>query len=238
MIQRLWKESDTYWLDTTPQKDPTSNEVSERWLKLRSGRLTASNAGTAAGHSMFSTPEQLADQLAGITPKVFSEESKRVMNLGNEREPIARDWYCQTNNVTVEELGLAVPKWNLYLGGSVDGAVVGNDKIIEIKCPEKMYGPLVNHMEKLKYGWKAPQFYHEHIWDSHYDQMQLCMKILGKKYCDYIVYCVDENSCFTETVAFNEKYWNEDLYPKLTHFIENLLKPRLEKQNIKLEIPE
>lgn len=223
-----WIDCGSYWLNNADQR-------SQAWHKNRSGRVTASNFGTAAGYSKFSTPEQLADEIAGIAIKEFSEQSKYVMNYGTVNEPNARDWYEKVKNVKVKEVGLAVPKWNPYIGGSVDG-YIEPDGMIEIKCPLKMYKPLKEHMDKIAKGWKPPKNYREHIWPTHYSQMQGCMKIMNLKYCDYVVYCIPENKVYEERIPFDPEFWDE-LYGKLNHFVEKLLIPRLIQQNISLHIP-
>jgi hypothetical protein len=171
------------------------------------------------------------------------------MDYGTDHEDDARKWYEQTFNVTIEEIGLAVPKFNSHLEASIDGAVftkidIENKKkswetpgMIEIKCPKKMYTPLKEYNLKVAHGWKPPKGYHQHIWSSHYAQMQMGMITLGKEWCDYIVYCIPEQNIFVERVFLDLAYWNMDLYPKITRFIDTRLKPRLDRKGIKIVMP-
>lgn len=221
-----WMDCGTYYLSNAEQRSP-------EWHRTRSGRVTASNFGTCAGNSKFSTPDMLALEISGFKKKEFSENSLRVMDIGTKMEPFARQWYEKTYKVEVKEYGLAVPKWNLYIGGSPDGIISGSDGIIEIKCPEKMYEPLKKRISELS----QTQSDHSHIWSTHYDQMQGCMAILNKTFCDYIVYCEPENQVYLERIPFNVSYWETDLYPKINAFIEQKLKPLLEKKGICVSAP-
>jgi hypothetical protein len=203
--------------------------------------LTASNFGAATGKSLNygkkkgKTPEDVADGITGIRPFEFDAESQRVMEIGRRQEPIARNWYSQSRGVNVREVGLAVPKWFPFIGASLDGEVLeigSNGEIkstgmIEIKCPEKMYAPLIEYTQSMASGWKPPPKYHQHIWKTHYDQMQGCMAICNKHWCDYIVFCEQQNNVFVQRLEFDREYWEKSLYPQLKNFVEQLLIPRL-----------
>ena len=225
-----WLEFPTFWLSTASQRDPV-------WHSQRTYRLTCSNFGSAAGHNMFCSPEELADDLSGIKKKTRDEKALKIMQYGTDMEPFARKWYEEKHKANVVEIGLAIPKWNTRIGGSVDGLVTSSDPqgIVEIKCPMSMYKPLKNYTASLASGWKPPQNYHEHIWTSHYDQMMGCMAIVGAPWCDYLVYCEEEDNAFEQRIPFDQEYWEGDLYPKVKSFIENLLDPRLKQRGIEVK---
>lgn len=168
---------------------------------------------------------ELAMDITNVKPKSFANRGKEVKNHGIITEPEARNWYCTSRNVEVVEVGLAVPKWEPRIGASLDGDVIGTDGIIEIKSPLQMYEPLNIHMRKIKEGWRPPPFYHDHIWDTHYAQMQGGMKITNKKWCDYIVYATDSNLVYVERIPFNEKYWEEVLWPGIQAFLNDYMEP-------------
>lgn len=210
MLSVNWKDCGTYFLNLSPQHSPD-------WFSQRIGRLTASNFAYAIKNSRFKTIEETALIVAGIDAQ-FSESAKAAMAHGTKKEPEARDWYCSTYKVEVEELGLAVPKWDNRIGASVDGNVIGTDGIIEIKCPLKMYGPLMKRTQEVSSGKIFDKYDHSHIWDGHYCQMQGCMAILGKKWCDYIVYATESQNVYVERIPFNEDFWNQELYPGINTF--------------------
>jgi hypothetical protein len=236
-----WLNRDTYWLSTVPQGNTL-------WDGQRKYRLTASNFGIASGHSTkFKTPSQLADEMAGIIKIEIPEENRLLMSYGTKTEPLVRKWYENKFKTTVKEVGLAVWKENPALGCSTDGIVltkpeycpngildthtklVESDLLIEIKSVQKMYGPLKEHTARIENGFIPPRYYHDHIWPSHYDQIQGNLAIMNKKACDYIVYCAQEDNVFRYRVEYNPDYWKYELLPKLLTFVSDELNPRLEK---------
>lgn len=232
-----WMDLGWGWLNKNEQR-------SSGWHQARLGRLTGSNFGTAVGVSDLTTPDELADELAGIKKKERTKEEIEVMDWGTQHEDEARKWYEETMGKRVEEIGLVVPKWNPYLGVSVDGCVMVDGKepwetpgMIEIKCPKTMYDHLTFYTHKCQLGWKPPKNYHNHIIGSHWCQIQGCLGIMGKKWCDYVVYCPINEKTFVEHIKFDRKNWDTFLLPKLQIFIEKKLKPRLKKQGIVIEMP-
>lgn len=216
-----WEDRGTFWLNGSPQG-------SEAWLALRKNLLTGSNVGSALGHSRFSSPLEVALDVSGVKPKAFSEENLRVMSQGTAREPLAREKYMRMKDVHVEEVGLAIPKWEPRLGSSLDGDVIGTEGVIEIKSPDKgIYKPLLDYEKMVAKGWNPPPGYHQHIWDSHYDQMQIGMKVTGKSWCDYVVYSGREERIFVDRVPLNQDYWDEVLAPGIQNFLENVLEPMI-----------
>jgi hypothetical protein len=88
--------------------------------------------------------------------------------------------------------------------------------MLEIKIPKKMYGPLASVRDAISRGESDPRFSSErhvwlgrpnHIWYSHYSQMQMQMAIADRKWCDYVVYAVEEEEIYIERIPFNKAYW-------------------------------
>lgn len=224
---KYWIDRGNYWLNSEPQGSDECNLN----IKLR---LTASNFGAALNKSNFFTPIDLALDITNIVRgrnSTHIDRNKFSTQHGVVTEPKARNWYCRTRNVVVVEVGLAVPKWEPRICALLDGDIKDTDGIIEIKSPLEMYEPLRNHMSKIKTGWKPPPFYHEHIWESHYAQMQGSMKIVGKHWCDYIVFATESNLSYVERVPFNQKYWDETLWPCIQNFLNNIMEPIIFKKN-------
>ena len=222
-----WIERPTYWLSTAPQG-------SEEWLSLRQGILTASDFGAAVGRSKFSTPHEVALDRSGVKKKVFSDHTIAIMKHGSDTEDIARTKYMSIRGVVVDEVGLAIWKENPSLGASLDGDVRPSDHeeesggMLEIKCPYRMYRPLKLRAAGIPLDYPAdPHNYNRrypHIWPTHYAQMQGCMAICNKQWCDYFVYAVEDNMCYLERIPFDPDYWAE-LYEQLSHFLVTELLP-------------
>ena len=170
-----WREHEYYWEHLAPQQ-------SDEWGDAKKFRSTASNGGAMGGRSKFSTPEEKEQIIAGVKEKDFKPKNLLIMEHGNKTEPLARNYYSEKYNCKVIERGLCIPKNSdeMWLGASVDGDVIGTDGIIEIKCPLKMYYPLKIYMEHKSNG----IFYdnYNHIYPTHFAQMQQGMAILRKKW--------------------------------------------------------
>ena len=129
--------------------------------------------------------------------------------------------------------------------------------MIEIKCPEKMYDGILNHLASVQQQYElsstsfykndldsklneiemelmkksaflqtlpSKQFYkkeYSHILESHYCQMQGCMAITEKDWCDYIVYATGDNKVYVERIYRDTLYWNQFLYPRICQFLKD-----------------
>lgn len=195
------------WVDRGYYYEHSAPQGSEDWLKARIGRCNGSDSGSLSGQSRFDTAEQTGKYIAGIESKVFSDQSQEVMKHGHVTEPIARQWYENKYQCKVVERGLCIPKNIDIIGASVDGDILETDGILEIKAPKKMYKPILNYMNMKENGWLPPENYYDHIWNSHLCQMMQGMKVLNKKYCDYVVYSTEDSKIFVQRVHFDPVFW-------------------------------
>lgn len=224
--------SDNCWVDKCHYWEHTASQGSQAWLNSRN-RLTASKFDEATSDNpKFDSQEDIAAYILGTKKPVFTPEATKRMQFGTNNEPRVRDWYIKTYNLKVIETGLAVPKWNLYLGASSDGDVYDENNncigVIEIKCPRKMYGPLLKNSQNANIAIADNSntksiYEHDHIWSSHYAQMQGNMAIKGVSWCDYIVADLYADIVIVERVYFNQEYWSGYLYPRLVQFIDKYL---------------
>jgi putative phage-type endonuclease len=113
------------------------DQGSEEWLKLRLGVATASNFDkiiTSTGKESESLKKyalQLATELMLETPEPSFKND--VMAMGNELESLARDAYQEQSFNVVEQITMFKSDCGNF-GYSPDG-IVGNDGLVEIKCP-------------------------------------------------------------------------------------------------------
>jgi hypothetical protein len=157
----------------------------EEWLKQRLGKITASRFG-----DVLTQPRTKKDKEAGVMSKtaraymleliaeVLTGETRQLegvaLDWGTAHEPEARDEYELYCFAEVEEVGfINFPDMD-RVGGSPDG-FVGNDGLIEIKCP---YNP-VNHVRYLL-GEPIPKQY--------IAQMQGNLMITNRQWCDFVSY--------------------------------------------------
>jgi len=152
---------------------------SEEWKKARLGKVTASRlidvvkkkasgAHTAARESYMT--DLICEKLSGRPREVFVTAP---MRRGVELEPEARNAYSFIKNENVIETGFVLHSSIDDFGASPDG-LVGDDGLLEIKCPNTS-----THIEFLKTG--KPK--EEYIYQMH-GQM-ICT---GRKWCDFVSY--------------------------------------------------
>jgi hypothetical protein len=223
----MWKDYPSYNLSLYPQ-------TSEEWKQLRVGRITMSNISSCTGRSSYkSCYEEVADVICGVK----QIESNSYMEHGVKMEPVIRDWYSDTIEKNIQEVGLAVWKKDPRFGGSLDGEILDEKgetiEGIEIKAPNKMYWKLLEYIEAKKKGYTFYPGYHEHIFNSHYDQMTGNAIITNKKYMHYVVVCSDTQQAFVQRFPVDVELWEKTLYPKACKFYEEYIEPKMKLSDIK-----
>ena len=113
---------------------------SAEWLAARIGRVTASRMSAILAKGRNGQPsatraavmgELIAEYLTGIPIEGYTNSD---MQRGTDLEPEARAAYEVCTGQMVSEVGLVLHPKNERFGASPDG-VVGDDGLLEIKCP-------------------------------------------------------------------------------------------------------
>jgi putative phage-type endonuclease len=149
---------------------------SDEWLQLRLGVATASNFDkiiTTTG-KQSATLEKYALKLATDLMLSSPEPSYKngIMERGNELEPLARQAYQEETFSIVEEITMFKSDCGNF-GYSPDG-LVGEDGLIEIKCPLA-----TTHFQYIIDN-KVPIDY--------WQQLQGGLWVSGRKYIDFVSY--------------------------------------------------
>jgi putative phage-type endonuclease len=148
------------------------------WLKLRAGKVTASRVadviaktktGVSASRAKYAG-ELIAERLTGAPAERYSNAA---MAWGTEMEPEARSAYEYNRVAAVEQVAFVLHPTIGDSGASPDG-LVGDDGLVEIKCPETH-----THIETLL-GQAVPAKY--------VTQMQWQMACTGRAWCDFVSY--------------------------------------------------
>ena len=141
------------------------------WLEVRLGKLTASNAqaiqAKGAGLKTYIF-DKVAEILSGKMEETYINAN---MERGNEHEDLARSSYEMQTGNSVEQVGFVEMDDNV--GASPDG-FVGEDGLIEIKCP--------------KAGKYARFLYDKKIEPKYEWQMQMQMLVTNRKWVDYVLF--------------------------------------------------
>ena len=174
----------------------------DAWFNIRIGKVTASRvadvlAKTKTGYS--TTRDNYMAQLVceRLTGQKGESFTNAAMQHGTETEPLARAAYEARYDVLVDEVGFVSHPTIEMSGASPDG-LVGDDGLIEIKCPNT-----ATHIETLL---------SESVPNKYYTQMQFQIACTGRKYCDFVSF---DNRLPTELQMFVKRVPRDDMYIKL-----------------------
>ena len=174
----------------------------EAWFNIRIGKVTASRvadvlAKTKTGYS--TTRDNYMAQL--VCERLTGQKGENFTNAaiqhGIETEAYARAAYEARYDVLVDEVGFVSHPTIEMSGASPDG-LVGDDGLIEIKCPNT-----ATHIETLL---------SESVPNKYYTQMQFQIACTGRKWCDFVSF---DNRLPTELQMFVKRVPRDDMYIKL-----------------------
>jgi putative phage-type endonuclease len=192
----------------------------DEWFKQRLGKVTASKiadviaktkTGVSASRENYSTQLTL-ERLTGQQAEFYTNAA---MEWGTATEPQARTAYEVYREVLVDEVGFIDHPTIAMSGASPDG-FVGEDGLVEIKCPESktQMDTLLNQKVPTKYM----------------PQMQWQMACTGRKWCDFVSY---DPRMPQNLQIFVQRVERNDLYIKM---LEDEVKTFLEEIEQKVEI--
>lgn len=151
------------------------------WLEARRGVITASRfkdcrdklkSGALSSKAMLYAMDTARERVGGTAPGVFVNAA---MRFGTEQEPLARQAYEVRTGNLVEEAGFICDDEHRF-GASVDG-MADDDGIIEIKTivsSDTLFTAMVSGEVS-----------------AYTDQINGALWLLGRKWCDLILWCPD-----------------------------------------------
>ena len=146
------------------------------WFEQRLGKVTASRvadviAKTKTGYS--ASRDNYAAQLIceRLTNLPTESYTNAAMQWGTETEPKARQAYESHTFTSVVEVAM-IPHPTIEMAGASPDGTIGDDGLIEIKCPNTS-----THIDTLL-SQKVPSKY--------VTQMQWQMACTGRKWCDFV----------------------------------------------------
>lgn len=157
--------------------DPSADQGTDFWHKLRLGVVTASKASCLLSKPTTATyTTYLLENCSEIcTKKNHSTGSAKPMEWGNKYEREAREVYEFKFLTHVKEVPFIYKDKERRFGCSPDGLVVGQDKGVEIKCPYNTK----NHIDFIVNG---------EIKKEYLLQCQFSMWITGFQEWDFVSY--------------------------------------------------
>ena len=147
----------------------------DEWFAARLGKVTASRAADVMTKKGSAARANLSAQLVleRLTNTKGESFSSAAMQWGVDQEPFARAAYEAHSGVWVDTVGFVQHPTIERAGASPDG-LVGQDGLVEIKCPNT-----ATMIDTLLTG-KVPSNYTT--------QMQMQMACTGRAWCDYAVF--------------------------------------------------
>ncbi len=159
-----------------------SRDIEQRsaeWFHLRAGSFTASRCSDLMARTKSGPSASRGNLIAllaveRLTGQPVETYRNAAMERGTELEAEARDAYSFAHGVAVGEVGYVPHPTIPNCGCSPDG-LIGNDGLLEVKCPASM----AKHLEALRSGSHAV----EYRW-----QLQHQLFVTGRKWVDAASY--------------------------------------------------
>lgn len=144
----------------------------QEWLEARIGMVTASRiSDVVAGGKGATRAAYLNEIVTGLMTGPQEGYTNPYMEWGIEQEPKARQLYELLQGVEVEEVGFIAHPSISRTGASPDG-LVGDDGLVEIKCPASK-----THAQFLLDGKISRKYKLQMLWQ---------MECTGRKWCDFV----------------------------------------------------
>jgi putative phage-type endonuclease len=161
----------------------SDEQRTDAWFADRLGKVTASRladvlAKTKTGYSASRTNYMTQLVLERITQTKAESYSNSAMQWGTEQEPFARAAYEAHTGQMVEEVGF-IPHPDIEAAGASPDGLVGNDGMVEIKCPSS---------STALECWLTQSQGGNPVDAKYYAQMQWQMRCAARSWCDYVVF--------------------------------------------------
>lgn len=219
-----WLDYGPCWVHVAPQKLPDGS-TNPDWLAVRNGVASSTIISGLVGKGFGNCAESISF-LKGATKVFTSPTSKKMLQHGLDNEFEARTKLEQGENISIHEVGFAISKLDPRIGCSADGLIYimedGKVKLtnegVEIKCPPKgIYPKIISHKNLLETLVKSNMtndtvfdpYYHEHISEQHYIQMQMCMFVYDMQEWRYVVYYKHTGEIFGDPNRYRPKERSE-----------------------------
>ena len=171
----------------------------DEWYAIRKGKMTASNAET-----IIANGKGLETYIYNLMAEYYSSAEKENyinadMQRGIDLEPEARLEFEFYTGLDVQEVGFI--EYNDFIGVSPDG-LIGDDGLIEIKCPnDSIYFKLLLS---------------NNIKPEYIAQMQMQMYVTDRQYCYFVSY----NPNFEKSLYIKKINRDEEMINKLKKGLE------------------
>tara|TARA_R110000803_G_scaffold53369_3_gene109565 strand:- start:1306 stop:1923 length:618 start_codon:yes stop_codon:yes gene_type:complete len=189
----------------------TCEQGSPEWLEMRLGKVTASRIKEVLANGRGNAPSKMAESyMIELVAEILTGESKPffendAMRWGTETEGEARAVYSIKNSrFDVEEV--AFIEHSEFIGMSPDG-LVGDDGLLEIKCP--------NTTTQLKRALS------DDYAKDYKAQIQMQLWVSGRDWCDFVSFDprLDCAAGYLEQRVYRDNSYISDMQDKTFEFV-------------------
>jgi putative phage-type endonuclease len=178
------------------------DQGSEEWFTIRIGKVTASRvadviAKTKTGYSASRDNYMAQLVCERLTNQKGESFTNAAMQHGTDTEPLARAAYEAFKDVLVDEVGF-VPHPTIKMAGASPDGMVGDDGLLEIKCPNT-----ATHIETLL---------SESVPGKYFTQMQFQLSCTGRQWCDFVSF---DNRLPEELQLFVKRVPRDEVFIRL-----------------------
>ena len=150
----------------------------DEWFDARLGKVTASALHKVLAKTKTGPGAERGNYITQLVLEIIKGQkedsfSNAAMEWGVTQEPFAKAAYEALRDVLVEDVGFVSHPTIEAAGASPDG-LVGDDGMIEIKCPDSKTAMEVWLTEKVD--------------SKYFAQMQWQMRCADRAWCDYVVF--------------------------------------------------
>jgi putative phage-type endonuclease len=175
---------------------------SDEWFAARIGKVTASKVADVLAKTQSGYAASRANYMAQLvcerlTGQKADSFTSGPIQWGIETEPLARAAYEAYADVLVDEVGF-VPHRTIEMAGASPDGLVGDDGLLEIKCPNT-----ATHIETLL-SQTVPNKYNT--------QMQFQMACTNRSWCDFVSF---DNRLPEELQLFVKRVPRDNMYIRL-----------------------
>ena len=202
------------------EKNTRKQALCQTWREERQKRLTASMFGQICKITERRDIDKLCDTIYGT-----STFSSAATQHGIIHEKVARKKLEEMESVTVKASGLWVNPDLPFLGASPDG-LIGDDIIVEIKCPYSGRDEIIKPGKHFPYLYQLPDGGLSLVMRSnYYYQIQGQMFLSKRKKCKFVVFTTLDFKVIN--IELDSEFCSSILLPGLTTFYSSHYKPYL-----------
>ncbi|XP_050526262.1 uncharacterized protein LOC126896990 isoform X4 [Daktulosphaira vitifoliae] len=200
------------------------------WKKIRNNRLTSSRFHCACSFNLSKNKESYLRRTLRIWNKKYDNKDNIPFanKYGTVKEPKAKEHFEKKMEVKIEPCSAFIDENLNYLIARPDG-LIGDDGIVEIKCP--VNAQYLTPEEAIKNKVIKYVHYNEHKElilkrsSRFFYQIQGELHISKRQYC-YLIIWTPKGIVYCKIIR-DDKFWNDNMEPKLIYFYEDFMLPEL-----------